>query len=101
MLPAPVKPAPIVRAQPPLLRARPVKRARIDPVGKAWGSLNATQKVMLAIHGVILVAVTYHGYKRNRNSVPWAAAWAFGGMVCPTVTAGFALTQGFGQKTGG
>jgi hypothetical protein len=101
MLPAPIAPAPLLRAQPPVLQARPVRPARIDPVGKAWDSLNTTQKVMLAIHGAILLAVSYHGYKRNSNSVPWGAAWAIGGMVCPTVTAGFALTQGFGKKAGG
>ena len=56
---------------------------------------------MLAVHGVILLAVSYHGYKRNGNSVPWAAAWAAGGMVCPTVTAGFALTQGFASQAKG
>ncbi len=73
---------------------------RVDPVGAVWGHLGQTQKIMLAIHGVILLAVSYHGYKRNSNSVPWGLAWALGGLACPTVTAGFALTQGFADPKG-
>ena len=75
------------------------RRARglgdVDPIGKIAGKLNYTQKVMLAVHGAMLLAVSYHGYKRNRNSVPWGLSWAIGGLVCPTVTLAFALTQGF------
>ena len=47
------------------------------------------------------LALLYHGYKRNGNSVPWGAAWALGGVVCPSVTMGFALTQGFATRTKG
>ncbi len=67
----------------------------VDPVGKTASKLNSTQKFMLAIHGAILLAVSYHGYKRNRNSVPWGLSWALGGIACPTIMLGFALTQGF------
>lgn len=80
----------------PVLRARRIDR--VDPVGAAWGSLNLTQRTMLAIHGVILLAVSYHGYKRNGGSVPWGIAWSLGGLACPTVTMGFALTQGYAKK---
>jgi hypothetical protein len=94
------KAAPLKRVPPPVLQTRVVRRsgARVDPVGKVWSQLNTTQKVMLAVHGAILVAVSYHGYKRNRNSVPWGLAWSLGGLVCPTVTMGFALTQGYATK---
>lgn len=77
---------------------RAARQTRVDPVGAVWSQLNLTQKVFLGIHGSILLAVAYHGYKRNGNSVPWGMAWGLGGLVCPTVTMGFALTQGFGTK---
>ena len=91
-------PAPLSRVGPPVLRSRVVDK--VDPVGAVWGHLNATQRIMLAIHGVILLGVSYHGFKRNSDSVPWGMAWAVGGLVCPTVTAGFALTQGYASRKG-
>ena len=69
-----------------------------DPIRSPIRALDMTQKVMLAIHGVVLVAVSYHGYRRNGNSVPWGIGWGLGGLICPTVTMGFALTQGFAKK---
>lgn len=84
-------------AQPPLLSTSRIDK--LDPVGAVWGNLDSTKKVMLAIHGVILLAVSYHGFKRNGESVPWGLAWAVGGLVCPTVTMGYALTQGYGKRS--
>ena len=55
---------------------------------------------MLAIHGGLLAAVSYHGYKRHRGSVPWGAVWATGGLLCPSVTMAFALTQGYATRKG-
>lgn len=70
----------------------------VDPIGKTVNNLNVTQKVMLAVHGVIVLAVAYHGFKRNKSSVAWGAGWALGGVLCPTVTMAFALTQGFAKR---
>lgn len=42
-------------------------------------------------------ASTYHGYKRNRGSVPWALAWGFLGGMFPIVTPAIAVAQGFGK----
>ncbi len=82
-------------AQPP---ARPAAKRGLgdaDPIGKTVNGLTYAQKVMLGVHGVVLLGVAFHGYKRNRNSVPWGLSWAMGGLLCPTVTLAFALTQGF------
>ena len=84
-----------VQAGPPVLR--PTRISRVDPVGKAWGDLDPTQKSMLAVHGAILLAVSYHGYKRHGGSIPWGLIWSLGGLLCPTVTMGFALTQGYAK----
>lgn len=70
---------------------------RVDPVRQAWSGLDVTQKSVLAIHGAILLAVSWHGYKRNQASIGWGLLWALGGFMCPTVTLGFALTQGFAK----
>ena len=86
-------PAPLLAPQPPVLRTRTL--GDIDPIRRISSELGVTQKVFLAIHGVILIAVAYHGYKRNKNSVPWGLSWALGGLVCPSVSLAFALTQGF------
>lgn len=87
--------APMQAPRPRELHTRSI--GEIDPIGKTASKLNATQKAFLLLHGVILVAVAYHGYRRNRNSVPWGAAWAVGALLCPSVTMAFALTQGFAK----
>lgn len=43
------------------------------------------------------VALGYHGYKRNRGSVGWAAAWAAFGVVFGVIPFGIALAQGYAK----
>jgi hypothetical protein len=95
-------PAAELPAQPrQLVLQRPRRKVRalgeLDPVGRASFSLTTGDKVMLGVHGLILLSVAYHGYRRNEDSVPWALSWALGGFLCPTVTLAFALTQGFAK----
>jgi hypothetical protein len=48
-------------------------------------------------HTASMIALTYHGYKRN-NSVGWAIVWGlFGPLVWP-ITVPIAVAQGFGKK---
>lgn len=93
---ATLPPAPSMVPSAPVLRTRTL--GDMDPIGKAAANLSTTQKVFLAVHGVILMAVSYHGYKRNQNSVPWGLSWGLGGLLCPSVTLAFALTQGFAKR---
>lgn len=81
-----------VRKRPPLLRTSLL--GEFDPLSR----MSATDRIMLSFSGVILVAVAYHGYKRHADSVPWGLGWAVGGLICPTVTLAFALSQGFAKK---
>jgi len=98
---APVQPDLLpVQAGPPVLRTTPISSSpvrRVDPVGRVWSDLDTTQRSMLAVHGAILLAVTYHGFRRNHDSIGWALVWSLGGFLCPTVTMGFAMTQGFAK----
>jgi len=91
-------PGPALGAAPRAPRSAARKLQDADPIRKAVSNLGPTQRIMLAVHGVILVAVAYHGYRRNKNSVPWGLGWAVGGLVCPTVTMAFALTQGYAKS---
>lgn len=91
-----VPPYALNRPQPETIRTTRIDR--LDPIGAVWGQLNATQKAMLLLHGVAIVAASYHGYRRNRNSIAWGLVWGTGGLLCPTVTMGFALTQGYAQR---
>lgn len=44
-----------------------------------------------------VMALVYHGYKRNRGSVGWALMWGiFGGAVWP-ITVPVALAQGYAK----
>lgn len=95
-----VMPSGVLAAPPPAPPVRSRTLASRDPIGRTVSELNLTQRTMLALHGSVLVAVAYHGYKRNKNSVPWGLGWALGGLVCPTVTMAFALSQGFATTRG-
>lgn len=84
----------------PPLRARLLGDTN-DPLAVQQTGLNTTQKVVLALHSVILIGSAYHGYRRNENSILWGASWALGAALCPSVTLAFALSQGFAKSSGG
>jgi hypothetical protein len=54
---------------------------------KIWGVL-ATMS---------MAAGAFHGYRRNQ-SVGWALAWAFLGLMFPVITPTIAVAQGFGKR---
>lgn len=84
----------------PEVQVRPFVRQRtlgdLDPFAPAGVS-----KAMLGVHSLILMAVAYHGYKRNAMSFAWGGLWALSGLMCPTVTLVWAVSQGFAQPAKG
>ena len=80
--------------------ARPQALGALDPIGRAAQDATAGNKALLLVHGLIILAVAYHGFRRHEDSLLWGGAWAVGGVLCPTVTAAFAITQGFAKKGG-
>lgn len=47
-----------------------------------------------------MVALTYHGYKRNNGSIGWALVWGLLGTIVWPITVPVALAQGFGKTKG-
>lgn len=81
------------QAQAPVLKTRVM-----NPLGQEY-DLTSRQVVALGAHAAILLGVAYHGYRRNNNSTLWGVAWALGGVLCPVVTLGVALSQGFAKES--
>ncbi len=80
--------------------AKAAARVANDPFLSPARSLNPPERVVLAAHAAILLGAAYHGFRRNGDSVLWGLSWAFGAALCPTVTAAFAVSQGFGERRG-
>jgi len=59
----------------------------------------ATARVIVTL--VAAAVAGFHGYKRNSGSKGWAAAWALGGALCPSVTLTFVFSQGFAKPAKG
>lgn len=47
-----------------------------------------------------LAALTYHGYKRNDDSIGWGLTWGLLGSLAWPVTVPIAFAQGFGKVKG-
>ena len=45
-------------------------------------------------------ALTYHGYKRNDDSLGWGLVWGFLGSTVWPITLPIAFAQGFGKEKG-
>jgi hypothetical protein len=57
--------------------------------------------IEMAILGTLVLASigvsAYHGYKRNKNSIGWAAGWGFMGLLFPVVTPAVAIAEGYAK----
>ena len=66
-----------------------------------FDNMTTMQKLVVGTHAVMSAAGgalnTYHGYKRNRGSIPWALLWGALGTGAPIITTAVALAQGFGK----
>jgi hypothetical protein len=65
--------------------------------GAEGGGGGAGKLIYSLLGTAALGALTYHGYKRNDDSLGWGLAWGLlGGLVWP-ITVPVALAQGFGK----
>jgi hypothetical protein len=76
-------------------------------IGSASDSLLAWQQAhpvaSLALKAVVtadLVALGYHGYKRNGDNTGWGLAWGLGGIFFWPILTPIMLIQGFGKRKG-
>ena len=51
-----------------------------------------------ALTSVSIGLCTYHGYKRNNDSLGWALGWGFLGGMFPIVAPAIAFAQGLGKS---
>lgn len=80
---------------PPVFRARMIRRQ--EPPKASLGIM-AKMGISFSVAAIGAALCAWHGYKRNGNSVAWAAAWGGAGFWCPVVAVPFAFSQGFARR---
>jgi hypothetical protein len=73
----------------------PLFRASKSKYG--FGDFSPQKRVFAAASLVSSAVSGYHGYKRNKGSVLWAAVWFMMGGALPVFVPTIAYAQGFGK----
>lgn len=101
-------PSPVARVVPvaPVAVAPGVVRVAGAPsTGQTQPTRTASNNTgLLSLYGAFALATTaaavYHGYKRNRGSIPWALGWGLFGSAIPIAAAPLIIAEGFGKPEG-